>query len=388
MYDVIVAGGGPVGSSAARFCAERGLKTLLIEEHSDFGRPVQCAGLLSSNAFFECSVSDKSVLNEVSSAKVVSGKGSELLFDAKKTMAYVVDRSALDFEMAKNAAKSGVFIKVKTSVTGFCGNEVMTSGANGRESFKCRMVIAADGPRSIFSRILNMKRAELFLSGIQAEISTDIPKNIVELHPYASPEFFGWVIPTQKGFARVGLCGERDVFERFMRFIKPYNSSCVHLVSGTIPLGIMPKTYGSRVLFCGDAAGFAKPTSGGGVYTGIRTAFHAAETALKCCESGRFSDSDLADYEKRWKADIGGELSAGMALYKMRQKVSDERIDALCRCMNNPKILDDIVKYGDMDRPQALIKKLFYKPCVIRALGGILGDGLLSLLPGPAELKK
>ncbi|MDD4126993.1 MAG: FAD-dependent oxidoreductase, partial [Methanomicrobium sp.] len=107
MYDVIVAGGGPVGSSAARFCAEKGLKTLLIEEHSEFGRPVQCAGLLSKNAFSECRVSDRIVLNTVSGARVVSGQGSRLFFDAKKTMAYVVDRSALELEMAKNASDSG-----------------------------------------------------------------------------------------------------------------------------------------------------------------------------------------------------------------------------------------------------------------------------------------
>jgi len=380
MYDVIVAGGGPVGSSAARFCAEKGLKTLMIEEHSEFGRPVQCAGLLSTNAFFECRTSEKSVLNTVSGAKIISGHGCELSFDAKKTKAYVVDRNALDREMAVTAANCGAEIKLKTSVTGYHNSEVITKGVNGKESFRCKMVIAADGPRSVFSRILNMKRPPVILSGIQADIPHEMPENLVELHPYASPDFFGWVIPANKGFARVGLCGEKDVYERFLQFSKKFENSCVHLVTGTIPLGIMPKTYAGRVLFCGDAGGFAKPTSGGGVYTGIRTALHASDVALKCCESGKFEDSQLKDYEKRWKSDIGRELKAGMALYRMRQKISDAQIESLCRCMNSPDILDDIIKYGDMDRPQKIIKKMMLKPSVIKTIGSIAGAELKNLI--------
>lgn len=387
MYDVIVAGGGPTGSSAARFCAERGLKTLLIEEHSEFGHPVQCAGLLSNNAFLECRVSDKSVLNEVSGAKIISGLGSELFFDAEKTMAYVVDRSALDLEMAKNAADSGCDIRLKTSVIGYKNSEVIVSGINGKESIPCRMVIAADGPRCIFTRFLEMERAPVYLSGIQAEIPLDTQKNIVELHPYASPEFFGWVIPSGNKRARVGLCGEKNVYPNFMKFLSRFDSSCINLVSGTIPLGILPKTYGGRVLFCGDAGGFAKPTSGGGVYTGIKTALHASDIALKCCESNDFSDSSLKEYEKKWKSDIGRELSIGMALYKMRQNISDERIEKLCRCMNSPEIREDIIKYGDMDRPQKIIKKMLLKPCVAKSLGGMMGAEIRWLLLRSTGLK-
>ncbi|MBP2132131.1 geranylgeranyl reductase family protein [Methanomicrobium sp. W14] len=388
MYDVVVAGGGPVGSSAARFCSEKGLKTLLIEEHAGFGRPVQCAGLLSRKAFLECGVSERSVLNEVSGARIVSGLKTDLFFDAKKTMAYVVDRSALDLEMAQNAAKAGADVLLKTSVTGFRDGFVLTTGINGKKSVRCRMVIAADGPRSVFTRFLGMKRAPVFLSGIQAEIFADKPPNIVELHPYASPDFFGWVIPSNDKAARIGLCGERDVYKRFLRFFGRFEGSNIHLVTGTIPIGVMPKTYGNRVLFCGDAGGFAKPTSGGGVYTGIRTAVHASDTALKCCERDNFSDSSLSGYERSWKKDIGRELAFGMTLFKMRKKISDKTVENLCSCMNNPEIIDEIVKYGDMDRPREVIKRMVLKPSVMKAFGGVAKAELCDLLIGSTVLKK
>ncbi|MBN2066049.1 MAG: NAD(P)/FAD-dependent oxidoreductase [Candidatus Thermoplasmatota archaeon] len=41
--DVLVVGGGPAGSSAARAAAKAGAKTILIEEHEAIGSPVQCA---------------------------------------------------------------------------------------------------------------------------------------------------------------------------------------------------------------------------------------------------------------------------------------------------------------------------------------------------------
>src|SRR5512136_950446 len=43
-YDVVVAGGGIAGSVAARFLAERGLKTLLLEKHKT-PRNKACSGI-------------------------------------------------------------------------------------------------------------------------------------------------------------------------------------------------------------------------------------------------------------------------------------------------------------------------------------------------------
>ena len=116
-YDVIVAGAGPAGSAAARECAPLGLSVLCIEEHGTIGYPVQCAGLLSTAAFDECRISsERSVLNKVTGARVISGAGSELLIDAKKTKAVVVDRGTLDREMAEAAANAGAEFRLKTAV--------------------------------------------------------------------------------------------------------------------------------------------------------------------------------------------------------------------------------------------------------------------------------
>jgi flavin-dependent dehydrogenase len=42
MYDVVVVGAGPGGSTTARFAAERGLKVLMLDKRREIGYPVQC----------------------------------------------------------------------------------------------------------------------------------------------------------------------------------------------------------------------------------------------------------------------------------------------------------------------------------------------------------
>ncbi len=378
-YDVVIVGAGPAGNAAASECAGRGLKTLCIEEHGTIGYPVQCAGLLSTAAFAECRVSDRSVLNRISGARVQSGQGSGILIDARKTKALVVDRGALDREMAENAARDGAEYLLRTSVCGIKDNTLITRGAHREKPIPFNILIAADGPRSTIARRFGMQRARVFLAGIQADVLHQSDPGIVGIYPDASPDFFGWAIPTAPGRARVGLCARSHVPEYFAAFMKKFSSSSVHLVTGTIPLGVMPKTYGHRTLFVGDAAGFAKPTSGGGVYTGIRSARHAAAVAAEACARNRFADSDLSDYERRWKADFGNELALGFRLFEMRQHMSGQDVDDLIRALDTPDIRRIIEDFGDMDRPSAVVKKLLLRPGMLRLLKPLVQTGLKSL---------
>ena len=378
-YDVLVIGAGPAGTAAAAECARLGLSTLCIEEHGTIGYPVQCAGLLSNAAFLESGVSAGPVLARVSGARLVSGFGSEILIDAKTTKAVVVDRGSFDREMANNAADSGAEFLLKTAAYGIRGNTLLVRGVNGHQEIPFRLLIAADGPRSTIARIHKMPRARSYLAGIQIELPYECDPRFVEIYPDASQDFFGWMIPAGEGRVRVGLCGHSQVPERFASLIKKFSENSMHFVTGTLPLGLMQKTYGNRTLFVGDAAGFAKPTSGGGVYTGIRSACHAASTASFCCDNDLFTDVALAEYERKWRADIGRELDLGFRIFQLRQKISAYDMNELIKALDNPEIIRTIIKYGNMDRPGILIKKLLCKPAFLRCAAPLIRSGILSL---------
>jgi digeranylgeranylglycerophospholipid reductase len=383
-YDVVVVGAGPAGSACARRCAELGLSCLLLEEHATIGHPVQCAGLLSVAAMKECRVSDRPVLNRVSGARIKTSLGSELAFDSGTTKAFVVDRGLLDREMAVHAADAGAEIRVKTAFSGVKGSTVVTRGVHGREEFPFRVLVAADGPRSPVARAQGMPRPPVFLAGLQTELLLDTDPCFVEIYPDASPEFFGWVIPTGEGRARVGLAGTHDIRERFLRLLSVVGyeaGACgLHLVSGTIPLGVMPRTFGKRTLFIGDAAGMAKPTSGGGVYTGVRSAVHAAETAVLACGEDNYSDSSLARYERLWKADIGKELSLGFRVFSARRAFDPAEMDRLVRLLSREEIVREIVCYGDMDRPGVLLKRFAKNPGLYPVLWLLFRQGVRGII--------
>lgn len=367
-YDVVVVGAGPTGSTAARICAKSGLSTLIIEEQAHVGYPVQCAGLLSMHAFQECEVSSSSVLNKVSGADIRAGN-SRCSFNARKTMAYVVDRGALDREMALHCADAGAEIQLKTIAkkVSRATRTLQVTGLYGTETIHYSMLIAADGPRSMISRSLGIPRAPVYLSGLQCDVQHDMERDQVQIFPNASPDFFAWMIPLEKGHARIGLCGVRDVRNRFCTFIRPYQDQCTHFVSGTIPLGTIKRTYDDHILICGDAAAMAKPTSGGGVYTGCRSARHAADVALRAIENDDYSSRMIAGYEQAWKTDFGHEIKRGFSLFHLRRQIPPEKMEELIHILSHQKIRDTIVEKGDMDRPSHLVKALLINPQMIPA---------------------
>jgi len=382
-YDVVVVGDGPAGSTCARRCAEQGLSVCLVEEHGAAGIPVQCAGLLSLNAFRECEVSMAPVLATVRGARVVSSLGPVLEFDAGSPRAHVVDRAVLDREMLRRAAEAGAEVRMKTSFADRRGNRILTRGVNGKEEIPFEVLVAADGARSRVARVMGMPRPPVFLAGLQADILYRMDESKVEIYPDASPGFFGWAIPIGPGRARIGLAGRSGTLERFRRFISLFredsHDAFVHLVSGTIPLGTMARTYGDRALFVGDCAGMAKPTSGGGVYTGVRAARHAAVVIGEAAASGDFGDRMLSRYERAWKEDFGSELDQGMRLFRMRQRLSEEDMARIISALADPAIVDDITRLGDMDRPGRLVRRLLTRPALYPLLGILIRSGLRQI---------
>jgi geranylgeranyl reductase family protein len=396
-YDVIVVGAGPVGSTAARYAALNGAKVLLLEEHPSIGSPVGCTGLLSTRAVAECELkpSDEFVFNSVRGAYVHSPDGQYLPIDGKQTKAYVVSRKNFDRMLAVMAVEEGVELSLKTRAIGFekdnseafKGDQDKSAPVKLRiirkgrsETISASVVIGADGVKSRIASYAGLPKASRVLPGIQIE-APYVSENseFVELFPGSwAPGFFAWTVPVDDNISRIGLALEPSLACRNnpeesspLFYLKKllnsnshikarYSGGMLDFVVGGIPIGPPERTVSDGVLLVGDAAGQAKPTSAGGIYTGAFAAKIAGKVAAHAALDKDTSAHRLSEYDRLWRKDLGKELDIGLRIHDYMGRLEDRQLNDLIGSLNTPSILKTITEYGDMDHPSVLMRKLMF----------------------------
>ena len=73
--DVLIVGGGPGGLFMAARLAERGVRTLVCEEHARVGDPVHCTGVLAAESFPRFDLPRSAMLNQLTSVRFLSPSG-------------------------------------------------------------------------------------------------------------------------------------------------------------------------------------------------------------------------------------------------------------------------------------------------------------------------
>ena len=90
-----------------------------------------------------------------------------------------------------------------------------------------------------------------------------------------------------------------------------------------------PLSDTDRTLVAGDAAGFAKPTTGGGIYYALLSGELAAGTLDKALTEGDLSARRLKAYERAWKTLLGKELKIGYLARLLYEALGDKQIEFL-----------------------------------------------------------
>jgi len=392
-YDVAIIGGGPIGGHVAQKIASEGFKTAVFEEHKKIGEPLKCAGLVTSRVFDFLGISKELVVqNSIKGAHIHSPSDNILAIGGDKVHALAIDRPMFDREIINHSVEEGaeVFLENKvTSVKKHKGCIELKTSQN--KDVKCKLIIGADGPFSKTRELFNLSQPTEILKGIGAEITNiSLDPRFVEIFvgKNIAPGFFAWMIPTNKHGteARIGLCINQDApyppkhyFSNLFknRCSSPYlkNVEITKEIGGAIPLGSLKKTYDSNMMLVGDAAAQVKPTSGGGIYTGLLCANYCTLVAVEALYKNDLSPSFLKKYHKLWMTDIGRELYLGMKLRKIFKSLNDNQMDKYIKKFQNPEIIDIITKYGDIDYPSKLMKPLLKKtPSIIKLLPNLLKD--------------
>jgi geranylgeranyl reductase family protein len=369
--DVAVVGAGPAGSRTARNLARAGLRVWLFEEHRTVGVPSHCSGLISPRTLREAEIDESAVIHRVSGAFVHTQSGSEVALGGGITRAVAIDRVRWDQTLCEQAQRAGAqLVRARVvNVERSNGHVRLQAQTDGRDSLlTARVVVGADGTHSRVARSLGMPgpRLRAFNLGIEGRLKVRREDFVhVFVGRQLAPGWFGWIIPAGDGTVRAGIGSTTaakpvDCYRRLAQGFPTLFAGMepCRMYGGTIPLEFAPRSYGDNVLLAGDAAGQVKPFSGGGIYTGLVGARHAAETIIEAFGRDGFSGRALALYEKRWKSEIGGELVRSLRIRNFGLSLSDDEVERVVRALRSDGLRRLAARYGDIDYPSRVLLRL------------------------------
>jgi len=390
-YDVLIVGAGPVGTTFARYMAEKGFEVGIIEKKTRIGVPLQCAGLLGKQIKEVNILPDELIINPFYGAYLHSPSNHVLKVAKDKPEAYVIDRVAYDQFLAERAVDAGAELFLKQNVRDLDPKNTGVLLTNGKKDYSGRIMVGADGSDSIVSRKLSRGSSDekqLQAAQLLVDFGRDLfDMDCVHLHAYStiSPGFI-WVIPLTTSTARVGLFGNfdyhtlNDMLKRFLDSDQDFEGyRVIKKYTGKIPVyNNKKKIVKDNVLLLGDAASQVKPTTGGGLIIGFKCAQIAANAAEKALEKDDMGI--LREYNINYGKNFKNELKTQLMVQKIFSSLSDDDLDFMFCKLKEEGAEDIISKYGEMDDQSSLVKELFKRGILFKILPKILTRGLSVLL--------
>jgi digeranylgeranylglycerophospholipid reductase len=374
-YDVVIAGGSVAGLLCAREIASRNHRVLVIEEDYEIGTPEHCGGVVSISAIDNLGIIPMRATldNKIRSALLVSPSGKNFTLDARPQQVIVLDRREFDKQIAHQAQVKGAEIRVKSSLKAITKDGVRTSDGE----IKCKVVVDARGVSSLIQ-----KDRTGALQSAQYEIFADwIDKERIEVHldQEKYPGYFAWVIPTRRDEAKVGVAGRGInsalAIEEFLK--KKGKHSTIRKIFAPIWIKGPIKEFVTRnTVTIGDAAGQAKPTTAGGIYSSGLGGILAGNAISKFLETGK--ESSLSEYQTAWNEKFGKEFEHMLLVRSILERLDNKSIDSIFESIT-PKILDEISKEGSFDFHTTSVAKILGVRGSVKAIQAILGNELRRL---------
>lgn len=392
-YDVVIVGAGPIGGRAAELLSESGLSVLMLEEHTEIGRPFQCAGLVTPSAMEVVEAYD-TVLEEVDGALIHGPSGTLVPVGTEGVLrTYVVCRKRFDQFVVQKGMEAGAHLWLNSTpveaTVADDGAEIIVKKDGVKVNVTCKLIVGADGAHSWTRRFFKMGRPKELMIGFQTEV-VGYQGRDRWLEMYSgeaiAPGFFAWVIPSGFGTHRIGLWStadrlngrsiescyqdllDHDLWKDRFSDIQEIARYC-----GPVPSGMIKKTVKQRVMLLGDAAGMAKPTTGGGIGPGFHQIQCILSPLVEAIKNDNLSDANLrAITKKPWEA-MKKEQDRARALRNLLvSDCSDKKLDQHFMNFAHPDTLQLINEVGDIEKPvplgMALIRNVpAFRPLALKA---------------------
>ena len=353
-YDVVIAGGSVAGLLCAREISSKGFSVMVLEEDYEIGTPEHCGGLVSLAGLEELGIIPYGKIFEhfIESAKIRTSDGSSFEIDSKKQKIVEISRRELDKQIAFQAQKNGTTIRVKTSFQ----EKIETGVRTNKENIDCKLFVDARGVSSLVQKdrtgILSSAQYEIYAKWIKKS-KVEV---IIDQEKY--PGFFAWIIPSDEGRGKVGIAGKginvSNILEEFLEEKGDY--SVIRKIFAPIWIkGPIEDFVQEKTVIVGDAAGQAKPTTAGGIFTSGMGGVYAGQAISEFLKSG--NPKDLSEYQKKWTRRFGKEFEKQKLARRILERLDNNSINNLMHSIK-PEIIREISEKEDFDFHAGSIVKL------------------------------
>lgn len=275
---------------------------------------------------------------------------------------YIVDREHFDRYLSNQACNFGSDIQCNSKVVSINSNEVKINSKFGKKILKAKVIIGADGPKSITKKFIKKKynnfdhylyKHDNIYNCFQYKINNvNVDKNEIKIYTSRNiiPNGYAWMFPESENKVSIGIgmninstVNKKPLKDYLNKLIKSNTSISKELKygiidskqTGFVPLYNNEPTVFNNILLVGDAAGHVMATNGGGIPFSIVGGKIAGISAADYITS----NSSLTNYEYQWKKQYGINLLNSIKVKKLMDYVlSNKKLHWLLHIIPKKKL--------------------------------------------------
>lgn len=323
--DVIIAGAGPAGLSAAEVLAGHGRSVTVLEQNHEIGSPIRTSGGSFIDEMEALGIPAR-LYHPISRVRFLSPNNSAG-FDYPAPRFCILDVRGTFQYLAERAIAAGARIRLATrAVAPIMEGGFVRGVRTNEEDLGSRLVVDATGYRSVLLKQSGLDPGfRRFGVGSEYDLFAphcDQSEAVLMVGGTVAPSGYAWVCPWGRGRVRVGvgvvhpdssedperyldrLVSEADRFGVNLKGAQP-----VEHHTGLIPSEQFTERFaGDGILGVGDAVGNASSLLGEGIRWAIHAGRMAGEVATGALRDGDVSRTALEPFERQWRKRFGTDL--------------------------------------------------------------------------------
>jgi geranylgeranyl reductase family protein len=369
--DVIIVGGGPAGSTAARRASQAGLSVVLFDK-ARFPRYKPCAGGIRSDVNNLLDFDIKSIVQRRISGTTLfapSGFRVDCIPEDRSVPGSIIKREDFDHLLLKKAAEAGAEIREDTRIAEAREEESHAAvTTNEGEEVTGKYLVGADGINGIVAKSLGFYDgwqgdSAMVAIEVEAEVGSNTVREIcgepsgydadlLLLYFGGLSHGYAWCFPKQTVLS-LGACCRQDksgelkpAYEKWYSAFKDEYGIEPQILSDTtarFPIKRAKNIVKGRTILVGDAAGLVDAFTGEGIPEAIESGILASSALSKAVKEA--NPRSLREYEKDCKREIISELKAMEFMANMFYK-SRKNMEALCRFFRDDSHANFLIAAG------------------------------------------